>query len=101
MSSSGSTRRITRSPACSDDRRREVDAPFLEPRAASREPMPLDDHLLDRTVTPASREQPRTPTPLWRWILVVGGAMAAGAVLMFWWMSRAQPVPPTPASTTA
>lgn len=36
----------------------------------------------------------------WRWIVVGLAGVAAGAVLMFWWMSRAQPSPATPASPT-
>jgi len=64
--------------------------------------MSLDDLPLDRTVAPVPPPGPvSTPTPFWRWILVTIGAMGAGAVLMFWWMSRTQPVPPAPASPTA
>src|SRR5262245_38553312 len=65
-------------------------------------PMSLDDLPLDRPEAPASQPAPsRDRTPVWRWLVVTVGAMAAGAVLMFWWMSRTQPVPPAPASTTA
>jgi len=64
--------------------------------------MSLDDLQLDRPAAPVPTPDPAgTPTSLWRWLIVIVGAMGAGAVLMFWWMSRTQPVPPTPASATA
>jgi Protein of unknown function (DUF3014) len=63
--------------------------------------MPFDDHPLERTDHPQPPESgPRSPS--WLRALVVGLAgVVAGAVLMFWWMSRAQPTPSAPPSPTA
>jgi hypothetical protein len=42
------------------------------------------------------------PRPGWlRWIAVAVAGLAAGSLLTFWWMSRAQPATAPPASTTA
>jgi hypothetical protein len=35
-----------------------------------------------------------------RWVIVIFVAMATGGLLTFWWMSRTQPEPATPAPTT-
>jgi hypothetical protein len=64
--------------------------------------MSLDDLPLDRPAAPPRPPAPASARPpAWRWLIVTIGAMGAGAVLMFWWMSRTQPVPPAPASPTA
>jgi hypothetical protein len=63
--------------------------------------MAIEDLPLDpsRPASPSSPPPPRTsPT---RWIVVIAAAMAAGAVLTFFWMSRTQPSPASPAPTAA
>jgi hypothetical protein len=64
--------------------------------------MALDDLPLGpprgRPPHDASRSAP--PGPL-RWIAVGAGGLVAGALLTFWWMSRAQTPPATPAPTVA
>jgi hypothetical protein len=73
--------------------------------------MPYDDDLPletgrapagaeGRDAAPARLPPSRLPSVL-RWVLVIAGAMAAGAALTFWWMSRTQPAPVEPAPTTA
>lgn len=63
--------------------------------------MTLDDLPINRPSTdpPAPVDPPpsREPSPL-RWIAVGLAGVAAGALLMFWWMSRAQPTPAAPPS---
>ena len=61
--------------------------------------MALDDLRFEH---PTARvpEPERRPGPL-RWIAVAAAGLAAGSLLTFWWMSRAQPPPTAPASTTA
>jgi hypothetical protein len=54
----------------------------------------------------SSLEEPPTPEPeprpgVLRWILVVVVAMATGGLLTFWWMSRTQPEPASPAPAAA
>jgi hypothetical protein len=64
--------------------------------------MSLDDLPLDRPADPAPPPPPRSATAsAARWIVVGLGGVAAGALLTFWWMSRAQPTPTLPAPTTA
>jgi Protein of unknown function (DUF3014) len=65
--------------------------------------MALEDLPLDR---PSSDHLPGIeppappgPSPL-RWIVVGLAGVAAGALLMFWWMSREQPTPAAPPSPT-
>ena len=44
----------------------------------------------------------REPRPgILRWVLVVVAAMATGGLLTFWWMSRTQPEPASPAPAAA
>jgi hypothetical protein len=65
--------------------------------------MPYDEPLLARAPNPRAVAPPPpeggSPT---RWIAVAGLALAAGAGLAFWWMTRAQPeqVPPGPTVAT-
>lgn len=65
--------------------------------------MSLDDLTIDRPpsdhLPPPEPPAPREPSPL-RWIAVALAGVAAGALLMFWWMSRAQPTPAAPPSPT-
>ena len=65
-------------------------------------PMAFEEPPLSRTpdlrpVAPAP--EPGSPT---RWVAVAALALAAGAGLAFWWMTRAQPdqVPPGPTAAT-
>jgi len=61
--------------------------------------LPLDPSRSSERPPPVS---PRVQRPsVWRWILVVVVAMATGGLLTFWWMSRTQPEPATPAPTAA
>jgi hypothetical protein len=63
--------------------------------------MAFDDHPLERTTTQPP-EPPPAPGPSWLRAVVIGLAgLLAGAVLMFWWMSRVQPTPAAPPSPTA
>jgi len=66
--------------------------------------MPYEDLPLDPSPppgrTPPESAHGHRPSVL-RWILVVVAAMATGGLLTFWWMSRTQPEPATPAPTTA
>jgi len=63
--------------------------------------MAFDDHPLERTNPQHTPETP-PPSPSWLRGIVVGLAgVLAGAVLMFWWMSRVQPTPAAPPSPTA
>jgi len=63
--------------------------------------MAFDDHPLEKTELPPQPE-PSPPSPSWLRALVIGLAgVLAGALLMFWWMSRAQPTPSAPPSPTA
>ncbi|MEO7191980.1 MAG: DUF3014 domain-containing protein [Vicinamibacterales bacterium] len=63
--------------------------------------MSLDDVPLDRApLAPDVVPPPEAPSPA-RWIVVGASAVLAGALLTFWWMSRAQPVPAAPPSATA
>lgn len=63
--------------------------------------MAFDDLPLDR---PVLRPDPE-PTPVRpsfvQWIVVGLAGVLAGALLMFWWMSRAQPTPAAPPSPPA
>ena len=66
--------------------------------------MPIDEPPLARTqyprvVVPAPPPEGGSPT---RWIVVAALAIAAGAGLAYWWMTRAQPdrVPPGPTTAT-
>src|SRR5262245_37555015 len=64
--------------------------------------MTLDDLRIDRPPTeepPALEPPPANPSPL-RWVAVGLAGVGAGALLMFWWMSRAQPTPAPPPSPT-
>jgi hypothetical protein len=61
--------------------------------------MALDDLRYEPTGGPAPEPPPR-PGPL-RWIAVALAGVAAGGLLTFWWMSRAQPPATSPAATTA
>jgi hypothetical protein len=61
--------------------------------------MALDDLRYEHT-----GERPPEPPPrpgILRWVAVALAGLAAGSLLTFWWMSRAQPPPTSPASTTA
>src|SRR5690349_18837806 len=63
--------------------------------------MAFDDLPLDR---PASRPDPEPPPPrpsFLQWLVVGLGGVLAGALLMFWWMSRAQSTPAAPPSPPA
>lgn len=63
--------------------------------------MAFDDLPLDR---PAMRPEPE-PTPprasVLQWVVVGLAGVLAGALLMFWWMSRSQPTPAAPPSPPA
>lgn len=64
--------------------------------------MSLDDLTIERPPAPdppVPSVPPRGPSPL-RWIAVALAGVVAGATLMFWWMSRAQPAPAPPPSPT-
>ena len=65
--------------------------------------MSLDDLRIERTPTPEEpthEAPPPTQPSAWRWVAVGLSGVAAGALLMFWWMSRAQPTPAPPPSPT-
>ncbi|MEO8483570.1 MAG: DUF3014 domain-containing protein [Acidobacteriota bacterium] len=63
--------------------------------------MAFDDHPLERTTTQHTPE-PAPPSPSWlRGIVFILAGVLAGALLMFWWMSRVQPTPAAPPSPTA
>jgi hypothetical protein len=63
--------------------------------------MAFDDHPLERTV-PQQAPDTAPPSPSWlRGIVFVLAGVLAGALLMFWWMSRVQPTPAAPPSPTA
>lgn len=65
--------------------------------------MAFDDLPLDRPTEPASPSPLPDPEggSLLRWIIVGLAGVLAGGLLTFLWMSRAQPVPKAPPSTTA
>jgi hypothetical protein len=61
--------------------------------------MALDDLRYEHAVE--RPPEPDAPRPgILRWIAVAIAGLAAGSLLTFWWMSRAQPVTTAPASTT-
>jgi len=65
--------------------------------------MAYDDLPLTPSPPPPGSIEPvrsRRP-PILRWIIVITVAMATGGLLTFWWMSRTQPEPATPAPTAA
>ena len=59
---------------------------------------PLDRPTAQTSLPPAP---PRPPGSAVRWVVVGLCALAGGAGLMFWWLSRAQPAPTHPAPTAA
>ena len=59
---------------------------------------PLDRTIAQTSLPPAS---PRKQGSAVRWVVIGLCALAAGAGLMFWWLSRAQPAPTHPAPTAA
>ncbi len=61
--------------------------------------MALDDLRYRHAVEPPAEPPPARPGVL-RWVAVALAGLAAGSLLTFWWMSRAQPPTTTPASTT-
>ena len=63
--------------------------------------MPIDDLPLDRPSPPVPPSAPPASSSPWRWVVVGAGGLLAGALLTFWWMSRAQPPTGTPAPTEA
>jgi hypothetical protein len=62
--------------------------------------MSYDDLPLHRPSHPPASEGRTGPSP-WRWAIVGIAGLAAGAVLTFWWLGRAQPPTATPAPTSA
>ncbi len=66
--------------------------------------MTYDDLPLS-TSRPGEEEPPGSRRPerssVLRWVVVITAAMAAGGLLTFWWMSRTQPEPASPAPTMA
>jgi Protein of unknown function (DUF3014) len=70
--------------------------------------MPYDDLPLRSGPGPSAPLPPQVPPPLpppassaGRWVVVGAVALAAGAALTFWWMTRAQPDETLPAPTAA
>jgi hypothetical protein len=63
--------------------------------------MAFDDHPLERTIHHEPADPPPSGSSWLRGIVFVLAGVLAGAVLMFWWMSRVQPTPAAPPSTTA
>lgn len=64
--------------------------------------MAFDDDLpLDRPASRAPIDQPPPAPSPWRWVAVALAGVVAGALLAFWWMSRAQPETAAPAPTAA
>ena len=63
--------------------------------------MPLDELDLSRPAERAPIDEPPSPPSRLRWIVVALAGVAAGAGLVFWWMSRSQPETATPAPTVA
>jgi hypothetical protein len=63
--------------------------------------MAFDDLPLDRPSSSTDPEPPSRPPSLLRWLVVALAGVVVGALLMFWWMSRAQPTPAVPPSPTA
>jgi hypothetical protein len=63
--------------------------------------MAFDDLPLERTTEHADPEPPPPPPSFLRWVVVALAGVLAGALLMFWWMNRAQPTPAAPSSPTA
>lgn len=61
--------------------------------------MALDDLRYEHTVARPPEPPPRPG--ILRWAAVALAGLAAGSLLTFWWMSRAQPPTTAPASTTA
>ena len=62
--------------------------------------MALEDLRYEPTGVHAPEPPSGRPGPL-RWIAVALAGIAAGSLLTFWWMSRAQPPATAPAATTA
>jgi hypothetical protein len=65
--------------------------------------MPYEDLPLDLR-RPTAGQPVRPPRPnraSTRWGLVVAGAIVAGSALVFWWLTRSQPMPTAPAPTAA
>lgn len=63
--------------------------------------MAFDDQPLERTTAPAAETETPPPPSFLRWVVVALAGVLAGALLMFWWMSRTQPAPSAPPSPTA
>src|SRR5688572_16933951 len=64
--------------------------------------MSIDEPPLARTQYPRTAAPPPEGSSPTRWIVVAALAIAAGAGLAYWWMTRAQPdqVPPGPTTAT-
>jgi hypothetical protein len=62
--------------------------------------MAFDEDPLDRPRSGWSPDPPEAKSPF-RWVAVGLAGLVAGALLTYWWMSRAQPPTTTPAPTAA
>lgn len=64
--------------------------------------MAFDDHTLERTAPHQAPGEAPPPGSSWlRAVVFILAGVLAGALLMFWWMSRVQPTPAAPPSPTA
>src|SRR5580765_6863380 len=62
--------------------------------------MPYDDLPLGQP-RPRPGPAPAPPPSPTRWVAAGAAAVVVAALLTFWWLNRAQPVPAPPAPTTA